>query len=135
MQATPPGARSSARSRQSGLLRLEPGRKEGGAANEPPTMSVDGGYNFRRVAIRRKSNFSYLPPGTPRPWTRPPSHLGPAQMGIFRRHASANATVDPVQAYTEDFIHLTKETSMASQAYRSRSPSSKDLFLPETPPI
>lgn len=54
--STPPGAGSGARS-------------AGGA----------GGCSFRRVAIRRRAQASYLPGGTPRPWSRPPSPLGRAR--------------------------------------------------------
>uniref|UniRef100_A0A8C6HDS7 FYVE, RhoGEF and PH domain-containing protein 4 n=2 Tax=Mus spicilegus TaxID=10103 RepID=A0A8C6HDS7_MUSSI len=37
-------------------------------------MNSEGDHNFRRVAIRRKSG-SYLPPGIPRPWSRPSPQL------------------------------------------------------------
>ncbi|XP_049481223.1 FYVE, RhoGEF and PH domain-containing protein 4 isoform X5 [Panthera uncia] len=53
-------------------------------------MSGEGGYNFRRVAIRRKSSPSYLPPGTPRPWSRPSPHLGRAEPAAFRSQAPAD---------------------------------------------
>lgn len=36
-------------------------------------MNSQGDYTFRRVAIRRKSG-AYLPPGIPRPWSRPLPH-------------------------------------------------------------
>ncbi|XP_053517543.1 FYVE, RhoGEF and PH domain-containing protein 4 isoform X2 [Artibeus jamaicensis] len=63
------------------------------AASEPGTMSCKGGHDFRRVAIRRKSNPSYLLPGTPRPWSRPSSHLhlGRAETDTFRIQPSADA--------------------------------------------
>ncbi|XP_016047454.2 FYVE, RhoGEF and PH domain-containing protein 4 isoform X2 [Erinaceus europaeus] len=34
------------------------------------------GPSFRRVAVRRRSDGSYLPSGAPRPWTRPPAIAG-----------------------------------------------------------
>ncbi|XP_074126689.1 FYVE, RhoGEF and PH domain-containing protein 4 isoform X2 [Sminthopsis crassicaudata] len=40
-------------------------------------MSAEGSTNFRRMAIRRKSNQSCLLPGTPRPWIRPAAHSRP----------------------------------------------------------
>uniref|UniRef100_A0A2K6TT23 FYVE, RhoGEF and PH domain containing 4 n=1 Tax=Saimiri boliviensis boliviensis TaxID=39432 RepID=A0A2K6TT23_SAIBB len=55
-------------------------------------MSGDGGSNFRRVAIRRKSNPSYLPPGVPRPWSRSVSHPGRAGAAAFRGQVPAGAT-------------------------------------------
>ncbi|KAM5288395.1 FYVE, RhoGEF and PH domain-containing protein 4 [Ctenodactylus gundi] len=54
-------------------------------------MSGEGASNFRRVAIRRKSNFSYLPPEAPRPWTRPGSHPGRAELTPFRSLPAADA--------------------------------------------
>uniref|UniRef100_A0A4X2K913 FYVE, RhoGEF and PH domain containing 4 n=1 Tax=Vombatus ursinus TaxID=29139 RepID=A0A4X2K913_VOMUR len=41
-------------------------------------MSTEGSTNFRRMAIRRKSNQSCLLVGTPRPWVRPTAHSRPA---------------------------------------------------------
>uniref|UniRef100_A0A2K5HFX7 FYVE, RhoGEF and PH domain containing 4 n=1 Tax=Colobus angolensis palliatus TaxID=336983 RepID=A0A2K5HFX7_COLAP len=55
-------------------------------------MSDEGGSNFRRVAIRRKSNPSYLPPGVPRPWSRPASHLGRAGMATFKGQVPSGST-------------------------------------------
>lgn len=43
-----------------------------GAAHWLGTMSGD----FRRVAIRRKSNLAHLPPGVPRPWSAPSQRVG-----------------------------------------------------------
>ncbi|NP_001357227.2 FYVE, RhoGEF and PH domain-containing protein 4 isoform 8 [Homo sapiens] len=55
-------------------------------------MSDEGGSNFRRVAIRRKSNPSYLPPGVPRPWSRPASHLGRVGTAAFKGQVPSGAT-------------------------------------------
>ncbi|XP_011810550.1 PREDICTED: FYVE, RhoGEF and PH domain-containing protein 4 [Colobus angolensis palliatus] len=82
MQATPPRGRS----------RLDGSGRSRGAAVEPGTMSDEGGSNFRRVAIRRKSNPSYLPPGVPRPWSRPASHLGRAGMATFKGQVPSGST-------------------------------------------
>ncbi|XP_062931610.1 FYVE, RhoGEF and PH domain-containing protein 4 [Cynocephalus volans] len=54
-------------------------------------MSGEGGHNFRRVAIRRKSNPSYLQLGIPRPWSKPSSHLGRVEMAAFKSRATADA--------------------------------------------
>lgn len=92
-QATPPPpheVRSPRRSGSSAHLRTDEGEGERGAASEPGAMSGEGGYNFRRVAIRRKSSPSYLPPGTPRPWSRPSPHLGRAEPAAFRSQAPAD---------------------------------------------
>ncbi|XP_069346163.1 FYVE, RhoGEF and PH domain-containing protein 4 isoform X2 [Eulemur rufifrons] len=55
-------------------------------------MSGEGGYNFRRVAIRRKTTPSYLQLGVPRPWSRSVSHQGWAESATFRSQAPAAAT-------------------------------------------
>lgn len=55
-------------------------------------MSDEGGSNFRRVAIRRKSNPSYLPPGVPRPWSSPASHLGRAGTAAFKGQVPSGTT-------------------------------------------
>lgn len=82
MQATPSRGRS----------RLDGSGRSRGAAVEPGTMSDEGGSNFRRVAIRRKSNPSYLPPGVPRPWSSPASHLGRAGTAAFKGQVPSGTT-------------------------------------------
>uniref|UniRef100_A0A5F7ZQQ4 FYVE, RhoGEF and PH domain containing 4 n=1 Tax=Macaca mulatta TaxID=9544 RepID=A0A5F7ZQQ4_MACMU len=82
MQATPPRGRS----------RLDGSGRSRGAAVEPGKMSDEGGSNFRRVAIRRKSNPSYLPPGVPRPWSSPASHLGRAGTAAFKGQVPSGTT-------------------------------------------
>ncbi|XP_032328881.1 FYVE, RhoGEF and PH domain-containing protein 4 isoform X2 [Camelus ferus] len=94
MQATPPGVPPPLRSPPGARLQPDEGGRGRAAASERGRMSGEGDYNFRRVAIRRKSNPSYLPPGTPRPWSRPPSHLGWAEKAAFRSQAPAGA-LDP----------------------------------------
>ncbi|KAM8801716.1 FYVE, RhoGEF and PH domain-containing protein 4 isoform 1-T1 [Rhynchonycteris naso] len=84
MQATAPRVGLPIRSPPSVHLRPDQGGREHGAAGDPGTVSSKGSYDFRRVAIRRKSNPSYLLPGTPRPWSRPSSHLGWAETATFR---------------------------------------------------
>ncbi|XP_067552210.1 FYVE, RhoGEF and PH domain-containing protein 4 isoform X2 [Pseudorca crassidens] len=91
MQTTPPGVRSPLRNPPSARLRPDEGGRGCRAASERSKMSGEGDYNFRRVAIRRKSNPSYLPPGTPRPWSRPSSHLEWAETATFRGQAPADA--------------------------------------------
>ncbi|KAM9672647.1 FYVE, RhoGEF and PH domain-containing protein 4 isoform 1-T1 [Trichechus inunguis] len=88
MQATPPRVPSPPGSPPSAHLR----RTENRAASQPGKMSAEAGYSFRRVAIRRKSNPSYLLPGTPRPWSRPSSHLRWAEAVTYRVQAPADAT-------------------------------------------
>ncbi|XP_039103598.1 FYVE, RhoGEF and PH domain-containing protein 4 isoform X1 [Hyaena hyaena] len=90
MQATPAGVGSPRRSKSSAGSRTDEGGRGRGAASDPRAMSDDGGYNFRRVAIRRKSSPSYLPPGTPRPWSRPSPHLGRPEPAAFRSQAPAD---------------------------------------------
>uniref|UniRef100_A0A8C0TXA6 BICD cargo adaptor 1 n=1 Tax=Canis lupus familiaris TaxID=9615 RepID=A0A8C0TXA6_CANLF len=89
MQAAPAGVRSPRRSRSSPHLREEERGRERGAASRPGTMSGEGGFNFRRVAIRRKSAPFHLPLGTPRPW-RPSSPLGWAEATPRRGQAPAD---------------------------------------------
>ncbi|XP_024602886.1 FYVE, RhoGEF and PH domain-containing protein 4 isoform X2 [Neophocaena asiaeorientalis asiaeorientalis] len=91
MQTTPPGVRSPLRNPPSARLRPDEGGRGCRVASERSKMSGEGDYNFRRVAIRRKSNPSYLPPGTPRPWSRPSSHLEWAETATFRGQAPADA--------------------------------------------
>ncbi|XP_019481226.1 PREDICTED: FYVE, RhoGEF and PH domain-containing protein 4 isoform X1 [Hipposideros armiger] len=91
MQATPPCVRLPLRSPPSAHLRPDQGERERGARSEPGTSSSEGSYNFRRVAIRRKSNVSYLPPGIPRPWSRPSSPLRWVETATFRAQAPADA--------------------------------------------
>lgn len=91
MQATPPCVRLPLRSPPSAHLRPDQGDRERGARSEPGTSSSEGSYNFRRVAIRRKSNVSYLPPGIPRPWSRPSSPLRWVETATFRAQAPADA--------------------------------------------
>lgn len=91
MEATPPWVRSPLRCPPSARSRLDEGGSGRRAANESGQMSGEGDYNFRRVAIRRKSNPSYLALGTPRPWSRPSSHLAWAESATSRGQASADA--------------------------------------------
>ncbi|XP_045684947.1 FYVE, RhoGEF and PH domain-containing protein 4 isoform X3 [Phyllostomus hastatus] len=95
MQATAPRFGLPVRTPPSAHSRPAQGGRERGAASEPEpgTVNSKGGYDFRRVAIRRKSNPSYLLPGTPRPWSRPSSHLhlGRAETDTFRVQPSADA--------------------------------------------
>lgn len=91
MQATPPWVRMPLRNPPNAHLRPDLGERERGTRSEPGTPSSEGSYNFRRVAIRRKSNVSYLPPGTPRPWCRPVSPLRWAETSTFRPHVAADA--------------------------------------------
>lgn len=91
MKATPSRVGMSQRSPPSAHLRPDQGWRERRAQSEADTMSSEGGYNFRRVAIRRKFNLSYLPPGTPRPWSRSLSHQGWAETATFRGQAQADA--------------------------------------------
>lgn len=88
-QATPPGVRSPGRSRSSAHLLTDERDREAGAASEPGAMSGEGGYNFRRTAIRRKPGPFYLPLGTPQPW-RPSSHWGRPEADAFRSQAPAD---------------------------------------------
>lgn len=91
MKATPTRVRMSERSPPSAHLCPDQGWREHRARSEADTMSSEGGYNFRRVAIRRKFNFSYLPPGTPRPWSRPLSQPRWTETATFRGQALADA--------------------------------------------
>ncbi|XP_045040264.2 FYVE, RhoGEF and PH domain-containing protein 4 isoform X2 [Desmodus rotundus] len=93
MQATTPRVGLPVRTPPSAHSRAAQGGRERGAASEPGPGSGKGGYDFRRVAIRRKSNPAYLLPGTPRPWSRPASHLhlGRAEKDTFRIQPSADA--------------------------------------------
>ncbi|XP_058511636.1 FYVE, RhoGEF and PH domain-containing protein 4 isoform X3 [Ochotona princeps] len=88
MQATAPGDRSLRSSPPSALPRPE----DGGRSCGDGSAIGEGGYNFRRVAIRRKSNPAYLLPGTPRPWSRPSPHLGRPVTAIFPALAPGDAT-------------------------------------------
>lgn len=90
MKATPTRVRMSERSPPSAHLCPDQGWRERRARSEADTMSSEGGYNFRRVAIRRKFNF-YLPPGTPRPWSRPLSQPRWTETATFRGQALADA--------------------------------------------
>jgi hypothetical protein len=89
MQATPPGFRAQLKSPTCGRPRQEEGGSGRGAPGEPGVVSGESGHNFRRVAIRRKSNFAYLPPGTPRPWSRPSMYFGRAEFVSFKGPADA----------------------------------------------
>lgn len=91
MQATPPRFGLPLRSAPGAHLRPDQGGGERGALSEPRTGSGRGAYDFRRVAIRRKSNVSYLLHGTPRPWSRPPLHPGWAETTTFRTQSPAGA--------------------------------------------
>ncbi|KAM7116729.1 FYVE, RhoGEF and PH domain-containing protein 4 isoform 1-T1 [Molossus nigricans] len=91
MQATPPRVGLPLRGAPSAHLSPDPGGRERGAASEPGTVSSRGVYDFRRVAIRRKPHVSYLMPGTPRPWSRPSTHLGWAETATFRIQPPAHA--------------------------------------------
>ena len=93
MQATTPRVGLPVRTPPSAHSRAAQGGRERGAASEPGPGSGKGGYDFRRVAIRRKSNPAYLLPGTPRPWSRPASHLhlGRAEKDTFTIQPSADA--------------------------------------------
>lgn len=90
MQATPPWVGLPLRSPRSAHLRPDQGGRERGTRSESGTPRNEGSYNFRRVAIRWKSN-AYLPPGTPRPWSRPPPQLRWAETTTFRAQAPADA--------------------------------------------
>ncbi|KAF6118649.1 FYVE, RhoGEF and PH domain containing 4 [Phyllostomus discolor] len=93
MQATAPRFGLPVRTPPSAHSPPAQGGRERGAASERGTVNSKGGYDFRRVAIRRKSSPSYLLPGTPRPWSRPSSHLhlGRAETDTFRIQPSADA--------------------------------------------
>lgn len=90
MQATPPWVGLPSRSPRSAHLRPDQGGRERGTRSESGTPRNEGSYNFRRVAIRWKSN-AYLPPGTPKPWSRPPPQRRWAETATFRAQAPADA--------------------------------------------
>lgn len=69
VQATPSWVRVPLRSPPGAHWRPD----QGGRARGSGSTDGEGSANFRRVAIRRKSSVACLPPGTPRPWSRPPS--------------------------------------------------------------
>lgn len=87
----PPGSgHPEGASRSSAHLLTDERDREAGAASEPGAMSGEGGYNFRRTAIRRKPGPFYLPLGTPQPWRPSGTHWGRPETDAFRSQAPAD---------------------------------------------
>ncbi|XP_055455108.1 FYVE, RhoGEF and PH domain-containing protein 4 isoform X2 [Psammomys obesus] len=88
-------------------------------------MNSGGDYDFRRVAIRRKSG-SYLPPGIPRPWSRPSPHLPRADRGAVRGQAAGINTCPKVSPPC-----TTSNTTTEAQGINGRIPAKRSAASPK----